>query len=44
MRWSWFINGKPCGEPIDIGLNDGDLYIMSEKAVGSDWKKESFIH
>ena len=39
MRWSWFINGKPCGEPIDIGLNDGDLYIMSEKAVGSDWKK-----
>lgn len=39
MRWSWFINGKPCGAPIDIGLNDGDLYIMSEKAVGSDWKK-----
>jgi hypothetical protein len=39
MRWSWFINGKPCGDPIDIGLNDGDLYIMSEKAVGSDWKK-----
>lgn len=39
MRWSWFINGKPCGEPIDIGLNDGDLYIMSEKAVGADWKK-----
>ena len=39
MRWSWFINGKPCGIPIDIGLNDGDLYIMSEKAVGSDWKK-----
>ena len=39
MRWSWFINGKPCGIPIDIGLNDGDLYIMSEKAVGADWKK-----
>ncbi len=39
MRWSWFVNGKPVGEPINIGLNDGDLYIMSEKAVGSDWKK-----
>jgi len=39
MRWSWFINGKPKGDPIDIGLNDGDLYIMSEKAVGADWKK-----
>ena len=39
MRWSWFINGKPSGDPIDIRLNDGDLYIMSEKAVGADWKK-----
>ena len=39
MRWSWFVNGKPSGDPIDIMLNDGDLYIMSEKAVGADWKK-----
>ena len=41
MRWSWFINGKPSGIPINIGLNDGDLYIMSEKAVGADWKKRT---
>jgi hypothetical protein len=41
MRWSWFINGKPIGLPINVGLNDGDLYIMSEKAVGADWKKRS---
>ena len=39
MRWQWFKDRMPVGEPIDIELNDGDVYIMSEKAVGSDWKK-----
>ena len=28
-------------EVINIGLNDGDVYIMSEKAVGADWKLRS---
>lgn len=30
-------------EPINIDLNHGDLYIMSEKAVGNDWLKRSKI-
>jgi len=41
MRWQWFKDGMPVGEPIDIRLNCGDVYIMSEKAVGSDWKLRS---
>ena len=41
MRWQWFKDGLPVGEPIDVELNDGDVYIMSEKAVGADWKKKS---
>ena len=41
MRWQWFKNGMPLGNQIDIVLNSGDVYIMSEKAVGSDWKKSS---
>ena len=41
MRWQWFKNGFPLGNCIDITLNDGDLYIMSEKAVGMDWKLRS---
>ena len=41
MRWQWFKDGMPVGKPIDITLNCGDVYIMSEKAVGADWKKKS---
>ena len=41
MRWQWFKDAMPVGKPIDITLNCGDVYIMSEKAVGSDWKLRS---
>ena len=41
MRWQWFKDGMPVGKPIDITLNCGDVYIMSEKAVGADWKLRS---
>ena len=41
MRWQWFKDGMPIGKSIDIILNCGDVYIMSEKAVGADWKKKS---
>ena len=41
MRWQWFKDGMPVGRPIDITLNCGDVYIMSEKAVGADWKLRS---
>lgn len=41
MRWQWFKDGMPLGNPIDITLNCGDVYIMSEKAVGADWKLRS---
>ena len=41
MRWQWFKDGMPIGKPIDVILNCGDVYIMSEKAVGADWKLKS---
>ena len=41
MRWQWFKDGMPVGKSIDITLNCGDVYIMSEKAVGADWKLSS---
>ncbi len=40
MRWQWFKDGMPVGKAIDIELNDGDVYVMSEKSVGADWKKK----
>lgn len=41
MRWQWFLKGKVIGPPIDVRLNSGDVYVMSEKAVGQDWKSRS---
>lgn len=41
MRWQCFCRGKVVGEPVEVFLNSGDAYIMSEKAVGNDWKKRT---
>ena len=39
IYFQWFYQLKPIGERIKIPLDPGDIYVMSEKAVGSDWKK-----
>jgi len=41
MEWAWYKDSKPIGDPFRITLNHGDVYIMSEKAVGTDWKYRS---
>lgn len=41
LHYQWFHRHKPIGEKIQLTLNHGDLYIMSEKATGNDWKKSS---
>ena len=38
FHYQWFSWSKPVGAHGQIPLNHGDLYIMSEKAVGTDWK------
>lgn len=40
LFFKWYQNSQPIGEPIKVELNDGDMYMMSEKAVGFDWKKK----
>ena len=40
LYFKWFQNSEPVGEPVELILNDGDMYIMSEKAVGFDWLKK----
>ena len=40
IYFKWFQNSMPIGTPFEIILNDGDMYIMSEKAVGFDWLKK----
>ena len=41
LCYHWHYRFKPVGELLEINLNDGDMYIMSEKAVGTDWNISS---
>ena len=40
FHYQWFCRSLPIGKRIVMDLNPGDVYIMSEKAVGTDWKKK----
>jgi hypothetical protein len=41
LRYSWFYKHKVVGPHLDVLLQDGDMYVMSEKTTGNDWKKNS---
>ena len=40
IHYQWFYRGVPSGERMIFELYGGDVYIMSEKTVGTDWKKK----
>jgi alkylated DNA repair dioxygenase AlkB len=41
ILYQWYKDSNPVGEPISISLKPGDIYMMSEKAVGTDWKRKT---
>lgn len=41
LHFQWYHRDKPIGERIRLKLASGDLYAMSEKAVGQDWRRPS---
>ena len=41
LCFNWFKQCKPVGTTFMAQLNSGDIYIMSEKTSGYDWKKRS---
>ena len=43
LVYSWFLQCKSVGHPMKLNLQHGDLYIMSEKAVGFDWKRRKVL-
>lgn len=43
LHYQWFHRFKPVGKRAVIQLNHGDMYMMSEKAVGFDWKRSSIL-
>ncbi len=40
IHYQWFYEGKPVGKRIIVPLHHGNMYIMSQKTVGQDWKKK----
>jgi hypothetical protein len=38
LYFQWYLYSNPIGEKIKIELDDGDMYVMSQDAVGHDWK------
>ena len=40
LSYLWFHQSKPIGEKVTIKLEHGDMYIMSDEAVGYNWKKK----
>lgn len=43
LHYQWFLNSKPVGKNFRIVFHHGDMYIMSDKAVGFDWKSKSIL-
>uniref|UniRef100_A0A6C0ELZ2 DNA-(apurinic or apyrimidinic site) endonuclease n=1 Tax=viral metagenome TaxID=1070528 RepID=A0A6C0ELZ2_9ZZZZ len=41
LNYHWFCRSKPVGNMIRLTVNHGDMYVMSAKAVGFDWKMRS---
>ena len=41
LYFQWYLYSNPIGEKIKIELDDGDMYVMSEDAVGHDWKNRT---
>jgi hypothetical protein len=41
IHFQWYHRSAAVGTIFTIPLNGGDMYIMSEKAVGNDWKSSS---
>ncbi|HVE12200.1 MAG TPA: hypothetical protein VNI01_02290 [Elusimicrobiota bacterium] len=39
LHFQWFLGGASVGARVALRLGPGDLYAMSAKAVGADWKR-----
>ena len=45
LRYQWRLPGtsEHAHSPVDVGVGHGDLYVMSEKATGYDWRLRSRV-
>ena len=43
LCYHWYKNSERVGKMFKIKINHGDLYMMSSKATGTDWKKRKIF-
>jgi alkylated DNA repair dioxygenase AlkB len=43
LHYCWFHQSTPVSQPLVLNLHHGDLYVMSDKAVGFDWKRPTLV-
>jgi len=43
LYFQWYHRFKPVGERLDLHLDHGDFYMMSDKATGNDWRRSSIL-
>jgi len=43
IHWQWYYKSNPIGDRIKFTLHSGDMYVMSEKASGYDFKRSRTI-
>ena len=41
LHFQWYKKSVKIGKRVKLQLNHGDIYIMSKKAIGFDWKKRN---
>lgn len=43
LHYQWYYKGAPVGDRVKLMIGEGDMYIMSTKASGFDWKKKNIL-
>lgn len=41
--YRWYFDGEPVSPAMQFLIEGGDMYAMSSKAVGTDWKRKSVL-
>lgn len=41
IHFQWYHRSEPISNPFVFNLSHGDMYMMSEKTVGTDWRSSS---
>lgn len=43
LHYQWQLRGENIGKHFEINLDDGDIYVMSDKTTGYDWRKKNIF-